>query len=85
MSAEHKAHDKDVRATNASATLQAMRVEPYVDIHVAAAFLGVPVSWLYTQSKKGEVPVRRFGKYLRFRLSELQGGQGSNGNGDPQV
>ena len=43
-------------------------------------FFGYP--W---DTKKGEVPVRRFGKYLRFRLSELQGGQGSNGNGDPQA
>ncbi len=81
MSAEHEPNGKDERAAKAKATLEAMQIEPYVDINVASAALGVPVSWLYRQSMHGDVPVRRFGKYLRFRLSELEAWAERNNNG----
>jgi hypothetical protein len=85
VNSEPQGNTKVEKVTRAKATLEAMPFEPYVDINVASAALGVPVSWLYRQSVRpdGDVPVRRFGKYLRFRLSELEAWaqRSSNGNG----
>jgi len=36
-----------------------------------ATRLNVPVSWVYEQSRVGNVPTARVGRYLRFRLSEV--------------
>ncbi len=74
---------RSAAAVEAATTLGTMQIEPYVDIHVAAAALAVPVSWLYRQSMEAKIPVRRFGKYLRFRISELEqwAQSGINGNG----
>ncbi len=65
-------------------------LEPYVDIAQAAAFLRVPKSYLYARTaKKGkaQVPHHRIGKYVRFRLSELEAWVQAQGNGasDPLV
>jgi excisionase family DNA binding protein len=33
--------------------------------------LKVPLSWVYEQSRQGNIPTHRVGRYLRFRLSEV--------------
>ncbi len=64
-------------------------IERFVPIKEAAAFLGVPESYLYARTaKKGkaQVPHHRIGKYVRFRLSELEAWVQAQGNGaDPLV
>ena len=46
-----------------------------LDIAQAAAFLGVPRSWIYSrvESSECDLPYFKVGRYLRFRASELQG------------
>ncbi|MBV9214370.1 MAG: helix-turn-helix domain-containing protein [Actinobacteria bacterium] len=46
--------------------------EPLVDVKAAAHFLGVPVSWVYAAAGEGRIPRHFVGRYLRFRLSELE-------------
>ncbi len=65
-------------------------IEPFVRIQEAAAFLGVPESYLYARTAKtakAHVPHHRIGKYVRFRLSELEAWVQTQGNGtsDPLV
>jgi excisionase family DNA binding protein len=43
----------------------------YIDIHEAAKRYDLPVSWLYERTRTKSIPVRKFGKYLRFRVDEL--------------
>jgi predicted DNA-binding transcriptional regulator AlpA len=33
--------------------------------------LSMPVSWVYEQSRLGNIPTHRVGKYIRFDLSEV--------------
>jgi excisionase family DNA binding protein len=33
--------------------------------------LKVPVSWVYEQSRQGNIPTVRVGRYIRFRLQEV--------------
>jgi excisionase family DNA binding protein len=33
--------------------------------------LKVPVSWVYEQSRQGNIPTHRIGKYIRFDLAEV--------------
>jgi len=47
--------------------------EPFVDVKVAARFLGVKASWLYDQVRVNKVPSYKLGALRRFRLSELEG------------
>ncbi len=86
MSAEEKANAKQERAAKAAATLEAMQHEPYVDINVAAAALGVPPGYLYERTRpngpRGTVPHVKLGKYVRFKLSELEAWARANGNGN---
>jgi excisionase family DNA binding protein len=46
--------------------------EPYVDVQTVAEFLGVPKSWIYEQARRYGMPHRFAGRYLRFRLSEVE-------------
>jgi excisionase family DNA binding protein len=46
--------------------------EPYVDVQAVADFLGVPKSWVYEQARRYGMPHRFAGRYLRFRLSEVE-------------
>ncbi len=63
-----------------------MNAEPFVDIKAAAAFLGVPVGYLYERTRpngpRGTVPHVKLGKYVRFRLSELEAWAKGQGNGN---
>jgi len=36
-----------------------------------ATKLKVPVSWCYEQSRQGNIPTHRLGRYLRFSLTEV--------------
>jgi excisionase family DNA binding protein len=36
-----------------------------------AAALKVPVSWVYEQSRQHNIPTRRLGRYIRFKLQEV--------------
>ena len=33
--------------------------------------LKVPRSWVYEQSRQGNIPTHRIGKYIRFKLAEV--------------
>ncbi len=33
--------------------------------------LKLPVSWVYAQSRQGNIPTHRLGRYIRFDLSEV--------------
>ncbi len=55
--------------------------ERYGGAHVTEKLLGIkeiseatglPLSWLYTQAAAGRIPHLKLGKYLRFRISEVQ-------------
>jgi len=46
--------------------------EPFVNVTTVAEFLGVPSSFVYEKAARGEIPCRRAGRYLRFRLSEIE-------------
>ena len=59
-----------------------MSAEPFVVIEDAAGFLGVKRIWLYEQYRLGRVPSYKFGKYRRFRLSELEAWIKGPGNRD---
>jgi excisionase family DNA binding protein len=51
---------------------QTQGAEPYVSVPVVAELLGVPASWVYERTARGEIPYRRVGRYLRFRISEIE-------------
>ncbi|MCZ6625040.1 MAG: helix-turn-helix domain-containing protein [Deltaproteobacteria bacterium] len=36
-----------------------------------AGHLKVPVSWVYEQSRQGNIPTHRLGRYIRFNLYEV--------------
>jgi excisionase family DNA binding protein len=36
-----------------------------------AAKLKLPVSWVYEQSRQGNIPTHKLGRYLRFSLTEV--------------
>lgn len=46
--------------------------EPLVDVATVARLLGVPKSWVYERAKQYGLPHVFVGRYLRFRLSEVQ-------------
>lgn len=37
--------------------------------------LKVPLSWVYEQSRQGNIPTHRIGRYIRFDLQEVLGSQ----------
>jgi len=40
--------------------------------------LKVPVSWVYEQSRQGNIPTHRLGRYVRFDLTEVLESQKKN-------
>jgi excisionase family DNA binding protein len=38
-----------------------------------AEFLGVPVSWVYEQSRRGRIPTVTLGRYRRYRRDAVEG------------
>lgn len=54
-----------------------------------AELLGVPVSWVYEQSRRGRIPTVTLGRYRRYRreaierwVAELEGGAEGARSGD---
>jgi len=48
-------------------------LEPFFDIEELATYLGIPVSTLYDWRVRGLGPrAHRFGKHLKFALSDVQ-------------
>ena len=43
-----------------------------------ATKLKVPVSWCYEQSRQGNIPTHRIGRYIRFDLQEVLASQKKN-------
>lgn len=37
-----------------------------------AQLLGVPVSWVYEQSRRGRIPTVTLGRYRRYRLAAIE-------------
>src|SRR5882762_9887662 len=46
--------------------------EPLVDADQLAAALGVPVTWIETAARQGRIPSLEFGRWRRFRRSEVE-------------
>jgi excisionase family DNA binding protein len=44
---------------------------PLLAAEELAERLKVPVSWVYEQSRQGNIPTVRVGRYIRFRLQEV--------------
>jgi excisionase family DNA binding protein len=42
-----------------------------LDPEELAIKLKVPVSWVYEQSRQGNIPTHRLGRYIRFDLEEV--------------
>lgn len=40
--------------------------------------LKVPLSWVYEQSRQGNIPTHRLGRYIRFDLNEVLASQKKN-------
>lgn len=40
--------------------------------HEVAALLGVPVSWVYAQTRAGRIPTVRLGRYYRYRREAIE-------------
>ena len=46
--------------------------EPFVSVDQLARLLGVPTSWVYERTARGDIPHYRIGRYVRFRVSEVE-------------
>jgi predicted DNA-binding transcriptional regulator AlpA len=43
----------------------------YVSLDAVSERYSLPKSWFYERTRVGQIPHRKFGKYLRFRIDEL--------------
>jgi hypothetical protein len=46
--------------------------EPLVDAKVLAQHLGTPTSWVRSETRAGRLPHLAVGRYLRYRISEVE-------------
>jgi excisionase family DNA binding protein len=46
--------------------------EQLVGVRDVAAQTGLPTSWIYAQTAAGTIPHLKVGKYVRFRMSEVE-------------
>ncbi|MEW6188846.1 MAG: helix-turn-helix domain-containing protein [Actinomycetota bacterium] len=37
-----------------------------IDVHELSELLGVPVSWVYERTRRGEIPHYKLGRYCKF-------------------
>ena len=42
-----------------------------IDAETVAKKLSIPLSWVYEQSRQGNIPTHRIGKYIRFDIREV--------------
>ena len=61
---------------------------PLMDASQVAELLGVPVTWVYEQSRRGRIPTVTLGRYRRYRrdaveawIGELESSSMRAGNG----
>ena len=47
-------------------------MDPLLDISEVSRILGVPKSWLYERTRRGEIPHLKMGKYVRFDPREIE-------------
>jgi excisionase family DNA binding protein len=47
-------------------------IEPYINIKELEEHTGLPRSWLYAKAADGYIPHYKCGKYLRFKISEVE-------------
>jgi excisionase family DNA binding protein len=47
-------------------------VDRLLSVKELALLTDLPASWLYAKAATGEIPHMKLGKYLRFRLSEVE-------------
>lgn len=47
-------------------------VEPFVTVAEIARLLGVPRSFIYERTARGQIPCYRVGRLLRFKVSEVE-------------
>jgi hypothetical protein len=45
---------------------------PLLDAKQLAAKLNAPVSWVYEQSRLGNIPCTKLGRYSRYRLADVE-------------
>jgi excisionase family DNA binding protein len=57
--------------------------EPLVDADQLATTLGVPVTWIETAARQGRIPSLEFGRWRRFRRSEVEAAVRSAREGEP--
>jgi excisionase family DNA binding protein len=50
----------------------AREAEKLLTAHELAECLGVPESWVRTEERAGRIPGVRLGKYVRFKLSDVE-------------
>lgn len=43
-----------------------------LDAHEVAVRLGLPVSWVYAQTRAGRIPTVRLGRYYRYRMTAIE-------------
>ena len=56
--------------------------EPLLDAEQLAAQLNVPASWIEQAAREGRIPVLRFGRWPRFRRSDVEAAvRAARGNG----
>lgn len=56
-------------------TRMSMAASDLLTVHEVAQFLRVPASWVYERTRRrgrDKLPHLKIGKYLRFRLSEIE-------------
>jgi hypothetical protein len=59
------------RAFQGQPTVRTLEVEPIVDAEACGKALSVSARWLEESARAGLVPCYRFGKQVRFRVSEV--------------
>jgi excisionase family DNA binding protein len=43
-----------------------------LNIEELSKLLNLPKSWIYERTRRGEIPHRKLGKYLRFDIQEIK-------------
>lgn len=52
--------------------MEKLKYDPLLTVDEIATYLNVKKSWVYEQVGKRSIPCKRIGKYLRFRISEVE-------------
>jgi excisionase family DNA binding protein len=68
---------KLIREEVQTALARDAHTRPLLTAEELAAQVKVPVSWVYEQSRQGNIPTVRIGRYIRFRLVEVIASQQS--------